>query len=303
MRAKLFGLLAALVLLAGGVAGCGRDSDTEAASGGAKIVIGSFDSAESEVLARIYGDALKSAGATVEYRLRLGDREAVVQALEEARIDMVPVYLGYFLGALDPSQTAALSSDQALEALDEVAARRGLAVAEPSSAANGEVIVVTKDVAAQHNLKKISDLTKLPPPIVLAGPLDCAIRETCLVGLRSKYGLDVALTPTDNEEGGPLTKEALEEGRAQIGRLFSSDPDTLSGGDYVVLEDDKVFQQPGNIVPVLRKAKATPAILDVVNKVSEALNNDKLGDLNEALTEDNEDPATVAAGFSGTESH
>ena len=302
MRAKRSGLLVALALLAGGLAGCGGDSDTEAAAGGAKIVIGSLDSPESEVLARIYGEALKSAGATVEYRLRLADAEVVVPALEEGRIDMVPAYLGDFLVAVDPSRTRGLSTLQALGALEGAVVHRGLTVAEPSSAAKSEVIAVTKDVAANQSLRKISDLTKLPPPIVLAGPLECAIRQTCLIGLRETYGLDVALTPT-NEEGGPLTKAALQEGQAQIGRLFSSDPEAASGGKYVVLEDDKVVQLPGNIVPILRTAKTSPAILEVVNKVSEALTTEKLAGLNEKIIEENAAPAAVAAGFAGTATH
>ncbi len=301
MRAKLPGVLVALVLLAGGAAACGNRSDTEAASGGAKIVIGSFGSTESQVLARIYGGALEAAGATVDYRLGIANAEAVAPALENGEIDLVPAYLGYFLGLLDPTQTKGMSTPQAVEALEAAAARRGLTVAEASPGANSEVIAVTKDFATTNGLKRISDLQTLPPPISLAGPIDCATRETCLVGLRTVYGLDAALTLTGMDEGGQLTKEALQAGTAQIGRLSSSDPDTAKGGKYVVLEDDKVFQQPGNIVPVLRRDKATSALLDVVNKVSEALTTEKLAEMNEKATEDSEAPAAIADSFLGTE--
>jgi len=301
MRAKLPGVLVALVLLAGGVAACGDSSDTEASSGGAKIVVASFESPESQVLAQIYGAALKSAGATVEYRLRLGSPEVVAPALEKGEIDLVPAYLGQFLGFLDPSKTTGLTTPQALEALHAAAAPQGLTVAEAAPAANSDVIAVTKDLATQYALKTISDLKKLPSPITLAGPLECATSETCLVGLRSTYGLDVALTPIPDDQGGSLTKETLKKVEAQVGRLASSDPDTAKGGKYVVLEDDKAFQQPGNIVPVVRTAKATPALLDVLNRVSEALTTEKLAELNEKAVEDKEDPAAVAAGFLETE--
>ena len=301
MRAKLPGLLVALVLVAAGAAGCGASSDTERATGGTKIVVASLEAPESQVLARIYGSALESAGATIEYRLRLPDDEAVASAFERGEVDMFPASLGAFLVALDPTRARGMSTPQAVEALAAAAAPRGLAVAEASPGANSEVIAVTKDMAATNQLKQISDLKRLPPPVALAGSIDCASRETCLVGLRSTYGLDVALVPTGNEEAGPLTKAALEEGTAQIGRLLSSDPDTAKGGKFVVLEDDRFFQQPGNIVPVIRSAKATPAVLDVLNKVSKALTTEKLAELNEQAVEDEEDPASVAAGFLGTE--
>ena len=301
MRAKLPGVLVALVLLGGGVAACGDSSDTEEAAGGTKIVVGSFGFSESEVLAQIYGSALKSAGATVEYRLKLGNREVVAPALEKGEIDMVPEYLGNYLGFLDKSQTKGQPTPQALKALQTTAAAKGITVAEASSAANSDVIAVTKDFAAKNGLKTISDLKKLPAPIILAGPSECATRETCLLGLRSTYGLDVAFTTTGSDAGGPITKKTLDDGTAQIGRLFSSDPDTAKGGKYVVLEDDKVFQQPGNIVPVLLTDKATPALLEVLNKVSEALTTEKLAELNEKTDTDKEDPAAVAAEFVATE--
>ncbi len=300
MRAKLPGVLVALVLVAAGAAGCGASSDTERAAGGTKIVVASLESPESQVLARIYGSALESAGATVEYRLRLPDDQAVASAFERGEVDMVPASLGSFLVVLDPARARGMSTPQAVEALAAAAARRGLAVAEASPGANSEVIAVTKEVAATYQLKRISDLTRLPSPVALAGSFDCASSETCLVGLRATYGLDVALVPV-NEEAGPLTKAALQEGTAQIGRLLSSDPDTAKGGKFVVLEDDRFFQQPGNIVPVIRSAKATPAVLDVLNKVSKALTTEKLAELNEQAVEDKEDPASVAAGFLGTE--
>lgn len=301
MRAKLPRVLVALVLLTSVLAACGSSSDTASSAGGSTIVVGSFGFSESEVLAQVYGTALKNAGAAVEYRLNLGNREVVAPALEKGEIDMVPEYLGNFLSFLDRSGTRALSTEEALRAVQAAAAAKGLTVAEASAAEDADVIAVTKELADQHGLKAISDLKKLAAPITLAGPSECATRETCLLGLRSTYGLDVAFTSTGDEAGGPLTKQALHEKRAQIGRLFSSDPDTGRGGQYVVLEDDKDFQQPGNVLPVLRTTKVTPALLAVLNGVSRALTTEKLAEMNERTGQDMEDPAAVAAEFVATE--
>ncbi len=294
-------VLVVLLLLGGALAACGENSDTTKASGGTKIVVGSFGFSESETLAQVYGAALKNAGADVEYRLKLGNREVVGPALEKGEIDMVPEYLGNYLGFLDKNQTKGQPVPEALKALQTTAAAKGITVTEASQAANGDVIAVTKDFATKNGLKTISDLKKLPAPLTLAGPSECETRETCLLGLRSTYGLDVTFVSTGNDAGGPITKKALEDGKAQIGRLFSSDPDAGRGGKYVVLEDDKVFQQAGNIVPALRTTKVTPAIREVLDKVSKALTTEKLAELNEKTDVDKEDPATVAAEFVGTE--
>ena len=300
MRAKLPVLLA-LLLLGGGLTACGDSSDTTKAAGGTKIIVGSFGFSESETLAQIYGTALRNQGATVEFRLKLGNREVVGPALERGDIDLVPEYLGNYLGFLDKTQTKGLPVPAALKALQTAAMAKGVTVTEASEAADGDVLAVTKDFATKNELKTISDLKKLPGPIALAGPSECETRETCLLGLQSTYGLTATFVSTGADAGGPITKKALTDGKAQVGRLFSSDPDTGKSGKFVVLEDDKVFQQAGNIVPAMRTAKVTPAIRAVLDKVSKALTTAKLTDLDQKTDVDKEDPAKVAADFVSTE--
>jgi osmoprotectant transport system substrate-binding protein len=296
MRAKL-PVLVALILLVGGMTACGDSSDTNKSAGGTKIIVGSFGFSESETLAQIYGTALRNHGATVEYRLKLGNREVVAPALEKGDIDLVPEYLGNYLGFLDKSQTKGSAVPEALKALQRVAAAKGITVTEASPAADGDVLAVTKDFATKNNLKTISDLKKLPGPISRAGPSECETRETCLLGLQSTYGLSVSFVSTGADAGGPITKKALTDGKAQVGRLFSSDPDTGKSGKFVVLEDDKVFQQAGNVVPAIRTVKLTPSIRDVLDKVSKALTTEKLTDLDQRTDVDKVDPAEAAAGF------
>jgi len=301
MRAKLPALIA-MLLLGGGLAACGSSSDTTKAAGGTKIVVGSAAFSENETLAQIYGTALRNAGAQVEYKLKLGPREVVAPALETGAIDLVPEYLGNYLGFLDKSQTKGLAVPEALKALKAVAASKGITVTEASEAADGDVIAVTKEFAAKNNnLKKISDLKNVTGPLALAGPSECETRETCLLGLRNTYGLDVRFKSTGQQAGGLLTKQALTDGAAQIGRLFSSDPDVGKSGKFVVLQDDKIFQQAGNIVPAIRTAKLTPAIRKVLDKVSKALTTEKLTDLDQKTDVDKTDPAEAAAGFVSTE--
>jgi glycine betaine/choline ABC-type transport system substrate-binding protein len=141
--------------------------------------------------------------------------------------------------------------------------------------------------------------TKASSPIasqlVLGGPPECATRVTCLLGLQQVYGLHFKnFKPLD--AGGPLTKTALANGDIQVARLFSSD-EAIQLKGFLVLQDDKSFQQAGNIIPVLRTAKATTEVKDLLNKVSKTLTTDELRQLNKSMDIDHQEPADVASKF------
>lgn len=319
MRTTRRGLLAGGLLLAGAlVAGCGSNDGATSAEGttttaagasttaaatttpalggaGQKVTVGSFGFSESETLAQIYGGALKKQGFEVSYKLKLGNREVVAPALEKGDIDLVPEYLGNYLGFLDKTATNGIPVGEATTKLQTAANARGVTALEVSPATDGDVIAVTKDFASKNSLTTISDLAKLNKTLKLAGPSECEKRQTCKLGLESVYGLKIQFVSTGADAGGPLTKKALDDGTADIARLFSSDVQV--GEKYVVLKDDKSFQQAGNIVPVVRTTKVTPALTTTLNKVSAALTDEKLIALNKKTDVDKDDPSKVAAGF------
>ena len=60
------------------------------------------------------------------------------------------------------------------------------------------------------------------------------------------------------DTGGPLTVTALKDGTIQAADLFTTDP-TIEDEGFVVLEDPKNNFAAQNVVPLINKAKATPA--------------------------------------------
>jgi len=129
----------------------------------------------------------------------------------------------------------------------------------------------------------------------MGGPPECKTRQTCLVGLQSVYGLQFkdfkAL-----DAGGPLTKAALSSGQIDVARLFSSD-EAIQIKGFTLLDDDKHFQLAGNIVPVIRTAKATDDVKSLLNSVSAALTQDDLVAINKAIDIDHADPGDQATAF------
>ena len=95
------------------------------------IQVASFDFAESELIADLYVEALRSAGFEVRHLRRAGTREVVLPALELGLIDVVPEYAGSAVGFLggepstDPSPVEVLTPEE----LERLAAYRD-AVAE-----------------------------------------------------------------------------------------------------------------------------------------------------------------------------
>ena len=136
------------------------------------------------------------------------------------------------------------------------------------------------------------------PPIasqfVLGGPPECPERPFCLLGLQETYGLEFKeFVPLD--AGGPLTVEALNSGRIDVGLLFTSDPSIITNG-FVLLEDDQQLQLADNIVPVIRQdaLDANVGIADILNAVMAALSQEELTKLNAAVTVDQKPTADVA---------
>ncbi len=78
----------------------------------------------------------------------------------------------------------------------------------------------------------------------------------------------------------------------------STDPNASSAGsELVVLADDLNLQTADNIVPVVSKNVATPALETALNKVMAGLTTDKLVALNKQADVDRKTPAVVAKGY------
>jgi osmoprotectant transport system substrate-binding protein len=298
MRTSRFRFLAALVAVGFVLAACGKSNSNNSSStttaAPAAITIGSFGFTESEILADIYGKALENAGVKVTYKLKLGSREVVAPALDKGEIDVVPEYVGNLLAFYN--KDANLPGDDLAATTAKLrteAKAKKVTVLEPSMATDGDIIAMTKAKATSLSAMKISDLKGKDSTLVMGGPAECQGRITCLKGLQDVYGLKFKEFKA-LDTGGPLTVTALKDGTIQLARLFSSDP-AIKKNDFLVLEDDKHIQPPGNVVPVARDAAINDAITKVLNKVSAALTTDDLISLNDAVSGDQKKDAKTVA--------
>jgi osmoprotectant transport system substrate-binding protein len=128
--------VAALALAA---CGAGTDPLAEPSSGssggaggaGSKIIVGSADFTESQILGELYAQAITAKGGDATTKPGIGSREVYIKALQDSSISVVPEYTGNLLLYFDAAATAILHA-----VLDEVcekclASRIGAARARP----------------------------------------------------------------------------------------------------------------------------------------------------------------------------
>ena len=235
------------------------------AHGGA-VVVASFNFPESELLAAIYGLAIRHAGIPVQLRLDLGPRELVQPALEQDLVDVVPEYLGTALTSLQPRPGVPVSDPAAVRAaLARALARWHVQVMTPAAAQDQNGVVVTAATARRLGLRKVSDLRRAASRLVLGGAPECPDRPYCLPGLRKVYGLGFArFLPFGTE---PQRVTALREGVVDVAVLDTTDGN-LATGDLILLSDDRHLQPAENVVPVITGS----AIARYGNRLAGAVN-------------------------------
>jgi osmoprotectant transport system substrate-binding protein len=263
------------------------------------ITVGSFDFAESVVIAEVYSQGLEAAGFKVRRKFSIGPREFVGPALSLGLVEFVPEYAGtasefYSLGNAAPTEDAVVTHAELVHAVsgDAVVAL----AAAPAEDSN--TFVVTKSTASRLHLQTLSDLAAVADQLTFGGPPECRTRQLCLVGLADTYGLTFGEFVT-LDTGGPLTREALKEGVVDVALMFTTDP-AIGNQGLVELEDDRGLQPAESITPLVRNEiidRWGPAVVDVIDAVSARLTTSAVRDLNGATLPLGTDVAAVATAW------
>lgn len=261
------------------------------------IVVAAFDFSESELLAQLYGQALRERGLPVQILGGAGSREVLEPALEQGVIDVVPEYQGALLNFLGLNQrpTDARTPRATHRELQRVLTDRGLRALEFSRAENKNEFVVTRETASLLGLRSISDLAPHAFELRFGGPPECELRPLCLRGLDSVYGLRFESFQAF-DAGGPHTVSALVGGEIDVALMFTTDP-AIHENNLVVLSDDRGLQPSENVVPVVRRSvvdRYGNVFADTLDSVSTRLNRRELIELNTQVAAGG-DPADVAS--------
>jgi osmoprotectant transport system substrate-binding protein len=277
----------------------GAASTTPSVDKSKTIVVGAANFGESEILANMYAKVLEKAGYKTDIKKGNLDRPLLSKAMLAGEISLVAEYVGtdteYWnkeINGKDAPAKASSDLEATVTALTDLLAKKDLVAYTASPAADQNAFAVTKKTAEAKGLKTMSDLSKVAKDFTLGGPPECPVRPFCQPGLQKTYGLKFkAFKPLD--PGGPLTKNALADGKIDVGLVFSSDGGVVARG-FTVLEDDKKLQTADNVIPVLRKDVDSPEVKAALDGVSAKLTTEALQGLNKQVDIDKADAAAVA---------
>ncbi|AHJ77236.1 ABC transporter substrate-binding protein [Kosakonia sacchari] len=256
-------------------------SSVWAADAGQKVIIGSADFPENQLLATIYAGALEAQNIPVEKKLNIGSREVYIPALLDGSITVIPEYSGALLSYLDAKNDAHSSEDVAKALAAKLPEK--VKMLNTSTAQNSDVLAVTKKTADKYKLKTIDDLKPVAGQLVLGGPAEWKTRHEGVPGLREVYGLNFK-TFKVLDVAGPLTLTALKNNQIQVADLTSTTPE-IKKDHLVALEDPKHLFAAQNIVPIIASSTLNPTIESTLNKISAQLTTEDLIAMNEQLAE------------------
>jgi osmoprotectant transport system substrate-binding protein len=257
------------------------------------LTVGSKDFSGAQALSQAYGQALEAKGYDISYKENIGATEIVYAALKNGDLDAYADYQGTLLTYLGGEP----SGDSATNYKALVAKLKGtdIVASKPAPAIDVNGFYVTKATAKKYKLKTMTDLAKVSNKLTFGTTPECEERPLCLGDTSQQlYGFkfkDISKL----DEGGPLTVSALEGGDVDVALLFTGS--SVIPKDAVLLVDNKGLQPADNPVFLMRKDKATPAALKIVNAVSAKLTTAAYNKMSLAISEDKEDPSDAAAAF------
>ncbi|MDE8756836.1 ABC transporter substrate-binding protein [Pectobacterium polaris] len=256
-------------------------SSVWAADANQKVIIGSADFPENQLLATIYAGALEAQNIPVEKKLNIGSREVYIPALLDGSINVIPEYSGALLSYLD-EKNQAHSSEDVIRELEKKLPEK-VKMLTPAAAQNSDILAVTKKTADKYNLKTIDDLKPIAGELVLGGPAEWKTRHEGVSGLRDVYGLQFKSFKV-LDVAGPLTLTALKNNQIQVADLTSTTPE-IKKDHFVALVDTKHLFAAQNIVPIVASSTLNPTIESTLNKISAQLTTEDLIAMNEQLAE------------------
>ena len=289
MKKTIIGLTLAGVLALSGCSNGSSSSQTK------KIVVGSKNFTENEILAEIYSLALEDHGYKVERKFDISS-SAVHTSITSNKIDLYPGYTGTaYFSVLKHTDTP--DGDTIYKTVKkEYKKKFNLDWLAKSPAEDSQALAVSKRVSDKYHIKNISDLQKNASKLRFVSQGEFEKRADGLAGLAKVYGKFnfKSIKIYDNS----LKYQILDQNKGDVIPAYTSDG-ALTSSKYVVLKDNKRFWPNYNVAPIVRhsiyaKYSDLGKILDPIDK---GLTTKKLQQLNKSVDIDKKDYEDVAEDY------
>ena len=259
------------------------------------IVIGSKTFTEQYILSAILSGWIEQeTGRPTTLMQSLGSMVAF-NALNAGDIDLYVEYSGT-LWANEMERTDDPGSPE--EVLGEVERflneRYGVKLVARLGFENAYALAVRETEARELDLHRIGDLRPHAPSLVMGGDYEFFARPEWQA-IRNTYGLEFADLRTMDST---LMYQAAAQENVDVISAFSSDG-RIAAYDLVVLDDDQGAIPPYDAVVLVsrRLSDEAPAIVDALSRLNDQITVERMREMNLAVDEAGEAPATVAARF------
>ncbi|MBE5999714.1 MAG: glycine/betaine ABC transporter substrate-binding protein [Lachnospiraceae bacterium] len=275
-------------------------SDSKTSADGAqeagRIIIGSKDFTENEIVAEIYALALEDAGFTVERRMNIAS-SVIHTSLVNKEVELYPEYTG--TGLLSILQMDLITDpDQVYETVKAAYEEQfGVTWLDYAPANDGQGIFVSRKVSDEYGITTISDLQAHAADIRFASQGEFDEREDGIPGLEKVYGPFAWKSSKVYDNG--LKYQVVENDEADAAPAYTTEGRLVETDKFVLLEDDKQVWPPYNIAPVVRDEvlEAYPQIAEILNPISASLDTETVTALNAQVDIDQEEYEDVALDF------
>lgn len=294
----------------GATAGC---TGTITGGGGttATVIASSMQWTEAELMGYLGFESLKAnTDFEIENELALGGSSQVFQAVKSGEVDFYHLYTGGALLTIPPKREEIPDSPKEVYevAKKDMQDRHGLTYLQRADFNNTYALAARPQWQEKAGVENISQFAEYVSSgntdfTVVLGP-EFAQRDDGWPGMTKAYGFaDAAGQLNIKEIGADLTYQTMGEGQADVGMVFTTNPQ-IKQYDLVVLPDDQNFFPPYNPAPLVNgeTVDANPEIEEPLNAPMGALNDEKtVIDLNARIALQDEDVQAVAQDFLSSE--
>lgn len=261
---------------------------TEAVFAAEEIRVGSKAFTESVILGEILTQAIRAANMPATHQQSIGGTQLVWHALLSGDIDAYPEYTGTIrqeiLAGAQPKSDAEMV---------HLLATRGVRMSKPLGFNNTYAIGVRRDIAANHVLKEIGDLARMPQ-VRLGFSNEFMDRRDCWPALVRAYRLPQKPEGLDHD----LAYRALEQKQLDGTDVYSTDAE-IAYYRLQVLKDNLNIFPKYEAVYLYRAdlAQRAPGALQAIARLSGQIDQEEMIALNAAAKLQKVPERVVAANF------
>ena len=201
------------------------------------VVVASKSFTESVILGEVAAQIGQARGLQVQQRPSLGGTRLVWDALLAGDVDVYPDYTGTIAQEILAGEVSTPPGGAVVPWLQEQLARHGVGLVGPLGFDNTYAIGMREPVAAQLQVRRISELQRVPQ-LKLGFSNEFMSRKDGWPRLRERYGLEQASASGIDHD---LAYRALQSGAITAMDLYSTDAEIAYYGLRVLDDDRHVF--------------------------------------------------------------